>query len=200
MGMVFCGFYPNKTVIDGIRADTVPCASIFKQEHKNIWIDSRISDKLNYILNINRITNLRTLNTEIKYSGDSTSSEIVKELKNSDGTGNEEYTVQIDDSNFLTFQFNTYLGNIAEARLNLQNPEFSQVLIDYLQKFGANYTEVMIPPELWMQDALIRNNFKFVGFLPCFWAGEDVLVFSIWKNQSVLIPKIKSIYNKMMVM
>jgi len=199
MGMIFCGFFPNKTRIEGIPASLTPCALLFKRNSKILNVDKRISNKLEKILKYNRIQKIRPLSIgrdeqEIRKG----TQYDYKEEINCELTENKKYLVKIDANNYLKFQFNTYLNCITDTRLYTKNPEIAQFFIEYLLSYNANYLEALIPPELWLQDILICNHFKFTAFIPSFWDGEDVLFFSTWKNRPVLTPMMKPIYNIIM--
>jgi hypothetical protein len=199
IGMIFCGYFPNKTRIEGIPACLVPCALLFKRTSKTLHVDDRIYNKLEKILNHNRIQKIRPINRGVdKQEGRKGTQYDFKEEVNREITGNENYLVKIDPHNYLKFQFNTYLNCITDARLYAKDPEMVQFFIDYLLSRNAIYLEILIPPELWLQDILICNGFKFTAFIPSYWDGADVLFFSTWKNRPVLTPIMKPIYNTIM--
>ncbi len=199
IGMVFCGFYPNKTINEGLRTGLVPCALLFKKDKLSVEIDDRIRNKVETILRNNRVYRFRNVKTGIdKQIYDKDLKFTFKENYYSDMSGNQVYSVEVGENSSLDFQYNTYLKNISEARINSDDPAVFQSVLKYLQKFDANYMEIMIPPNLWMQDILIENDFVFTAYLPYYWAGDDILVFSTWKNRPVLTPKLKPIYNSIM--
>lgn len=196
MGMMFCGYFPNKTGIEGIPAPLTPCALLFKRDSKTLDVDERLSNKLEKILTQNKIQKIRPLSIGLdKQEIRKDTQYDYKEEINCEFAESKKYLLSIDANNYLKFQFNTYLHCITEARLYTKDPEIAQFFIEYLLSYNANYLEILIPPELWLQDILISNRFKFTAFIPSFWDGEDVFFFSTWKNRPILTPGIKPIYN-----
>ncbi|MHA1798494.1 MAG: GNAT family N-acetyltransferase [Candidatus Helarchaeota archaeon] len=195
MKMSFLGYYPHKTRIGEVNADLIPCALLFDRKHETILIDKRIEEKIAVILNTNQLSKLRTLKTDIQHQDVKKIVFNLKIEKKIDRPGLQIYHVEIDKDNFMEFRFNSYLNNILETRILSEDPTKVAFLIKYLKNFRANYTEVMISPDLKKQDMLIENEFIFTGFLPKFWQGKDQLVFSTWKNRPVLVKRVQKIFD-----
>ncbi|NHI94583.1 MAG: hypothetical protein EAX96_18980 [Candidatus Lokiarchaeota archaeon] len=198
MNMSFLGYFPNKTRINDVNADLIPCALFFNQKHSNILIDERIVDNVNVILNDKKLIKLRTIKTGIEEQKIKKLNFKFKLSKTIDKTLHEIIRVSNEDGDTLEFKYNKYLNNITEARISSDNPEIIHFLVNYLKNYNADYTEIMIPPNLMMQDIMLQNDLLFTGFLPNFWKGSDVLAFITWKNRPFLIHRAKNLFDNVM--
>lgn len=194
IGMSFFGYYPCKTRRDDVRLDLVPCGLLFRKDFKVIDIDDRIAQKVESILKINGLMKYRDIRQCREECPLTWSENPLREVEIRAREQDNRHAISIDGSNFLTYHHNTYINTISEAKLTIENPENAHVLIRYLKKLDAEYTEVMIPLDLTLQDVLLQNEFYFTAFLPYYWNGDDALVFSLWKNRPFFLPKTKKVY------
>ncbi|MHA1146486.1 MAG: hypothetical protein ACTSRW_17240, partial [Candidatus Helarchaeota archaeon] len=197
MGMAFLGYYMNKTLRKETRLDLIPCALLFKRNPKIVQVDARIAPVLKYILEINKLDKIWSIHSEICKNTPKDSTFDIIETCIPDKPHHYMNEVKIDEENRLSYAHNTYLDNIYEATLTVNDPDAANFLISHLKSLDSSYTEIMVPPDLMLQDLLIQNRFRFTAFLPNYWGGNDMFVFSIYKNSPKLLPKTRKIYQKL---
>ena len=198
MNMSFLGYFPSKTRIDDVSADLIPCALLFTRKHSNVSIDERIIGNVNEIFNDKKISKLRTFKSGLEEQDLKKIDFKFKVSKTVDKMLHEYFEVFNEEGVVLNFKYNKYLNNISEARISSDNPEIVQFLVNYLKNFNASYTEIMIPPNLAMQDIVLQNDLVFTGYLPNFWNGADMMVFSTWKNRPYLVRRTKNLFDNVM--
>ena len=198
MNMSFLGYFPSKTRIDDINADLIPCALLFDRRHSNVPIDERIIDNVNEVFNDKKISKLRTFKPGLEGQNLKNVDFKFKVIKTGDKLLHEHIKVSNESGDSLDFKYNKFLNNISEARILSHDPEIVQFLVNYLKNQGAAYTEIMIPPNLVMQDIMLQNDLVFTAYLPSFWEGNDIMVFSTWKNRPYLVTRTKNLFDNVM--